>query len=284
MNNQISKIIKENLVYKKLKGKIMTKSKFKLLNQSTNILIKKLFGGKSSNLKIEYLNEKYIFERVDDDISDIYILYSQNEENCIVLTIDKSERIAQITNLTSTGIKCSKTLINNVGTHLVKITIGLIKKYKYKFNINKLVLTDHSFLFCNSIKKNISLGDLQILKNGNTFYGNLGFLPFSDNEVKNKILLKSYKKNIKIINNLTIIDSKIINYLEKFQKKNIIDITELITLANEHNNYKLSDFIIKISSKDVFDNTCIVLNYIIEKIMHHNKLTSFNNQQFYMDV
>jgi len=203
------------------------------------------------------------------------------------LTIDKSERIAQITNLTSTGIKCSlakkskdffakvesrfleenldcsETLINNVGTHLVKITIGLIKKYKYKFNINKLVLTDHSFLFCNSIKKNISLGDLQILKNGNTFYGNLGFLPFSDNEVKNKILLKSYKKNIKIINNLTVIDSKIINYLEKFQKKNIIDITELITLANEHSNYKLSDFIIKISSKDVFNNTCIVFNYII---------------------
>jgi len=60
MNNQISKIIKENLVYKKLKGKIMTKSKFKLLNQSTNILIKKLFSGKSSNLKIEYL-ERCVF-------------------------------------------------------------------------------------------------------------------------------------------------------------------------------------------------------------------------------
>jgi hypothetical protein len=284
MNEYIAKIIKNKILLEKIKGKITTKTEIKLLNEVSNDLINKLLGGGSKKLKIDYLDETYIFEKVDDDISDIYILYSQKEENCVVLNIDKNEKIAQITNLTSTGIKCSDTLINNIGMHLVKITISVIKKYKDKFNINKILLTDHSFLFCNTIKKNIPLGDLQILKNGHTFYGQLGFVPFSDNDVQNKVLLSSYNKNIKIINNLTVLDSKIIYYLEKFQKKNIIDVTSLIASAYKYSNHKLSNFIKKLSQKNVFDDTCIVLNYIIQKIIHYNKIISFHNQQFYMDI
>ena len=35
-------------------------------------------------------------------------------------------------------------------------------------------------LSCESIKNNIKLADLQILKSGNTFYGKLGFLPYNE--------------------------------------------------------------------------------------------------------
>lgn len=164
-------------------------------------------------------------------------------------------------------------MINNIGTHLVKITIAVIKKYNDKFKIKKILVTDHSFL-----KKNISLGDLQILKTGKTFYGNLGFLPYNENEVKNKIMLKNYNKNISIIKNLKVVDSKLIYYLEKFNKKKIIDVSDLIVLANKYD--KLSDYIKTISNKDFFDNTCIVLNYIIPKLMEYNKITSFHNQMF----
>jgi len=94
-------------------------------------------------------------------------------------------------------------------------------------------------------------------------------------------MLKSYNKNIRIIKNLKVVDSKLIYYLEKFQKKKIIDISDLIILANKYD--KLSDYITTISNKNLFDNTCIVLNYIIPKIMEYNKLTSFHNQLFILN-
>ena len=79
MNHHISKVIKKNLLF----NKTINKKNFNLVNSSINTLMNKLIGGTSTNLKIKYMNELYKFEKVEDDISEIYILYSNKEENCI---------------------------------------------------------------------------------------------------------------------------------------------------------------------------------------------------------
>jgi hypothetical protein len=181
---------------KSLDQRLKNLKNFGLLEKSLNV------GGE--DLEVKYNDEKYIFKKIDDPYSKIvsYILFSINEkDNCVVISIDKKTHIANIDNLSSNGLKCSYSVITEVGKHLVKITIKLLKKYKDKLNINKIVLTDHSFLFCESIKNNIELSQLYTLKHGHTFYGALGFLPFNDK------LLKKYKNNNNIIKNLLVKDS-----------------------------------------------------------------------------
>ena len=283
---QIKEILSLNTVTKPLKGLPVTKKYIISLLNSYNIINKKInqIGG-NDKLKVTYIDEEYIFEKMEDSESliDIYILYSSNEDNCVILTLSKELRIATITNLTATSnMKCSKTLINNIGTHLIKITIALVKKYNDKFKIDKIVLTDHSFLFCKSIKYNIKLGDLQILKTGETFYGKLNFLPYDEDKIEQKKLYKQYKENIKIINIITIGESKLIHYLNKFQEKNLkINIDNLINFANKHVSDKLNIFFIKYSTKEKFDKMCPIFNYIIPKLMKRNKITSFYNKMFY---
>ena len=279
----INNILSNNTVTKSLKGIPTKRDYIRKLLKSYNLITKKInqIGG-NQKLKITYIDEEYIFEKLGDEDSlvDIYILYSSNEDNCVVLTISKDINIANITNLTATDIKCSKTLINNIGSHLVNLTIAFIKKYNNLFNVKKILLTDHSFLFCKSIKNNIKLGDLQILKTGITFYGKLGFLPYDEDKTEQKKLYKLYKKNIDLIN-ITIGQSKLIYYLDKFQEKNKHNITQIIKYAQKHIDDKLNTFFIKYSTKDRFDNMCIIFNYIIPKIIEYNKLTSFYNKPFY---
>ena len=259
------------------------------LNLKTfSILENKLIGG-SKEYSIEYLDEKYIFHELDDKYSSVkslILLAKDNDNNCVVLTIDKSSNIASIDNLTSTNLKCSTTLINEVGKHLVKITLSLIKKYNYKFNIKRILLTDNSFIFCESIKKNINLADLQVLKSGQTFYGSLGFRPYNDDIEMNKKLERKYKNNIKIIDELKVIDSKIISYFNKYIKKygSNIDLEELIKFTKENQNIKLKEFIKIISTRELFNTFCNLFDYIVPKIMGKNKLTSFNKQLFYLDI
>lgn len=148
---------------------------FGLLEKSLNNF---MFGG--NNITVNYNDENYIFDKLDDPYSSIssYVLLSKNNnDNCVVLTIDKENSTAILDNLSSTGLKCSNTLITDVGKHLVKITIKL--------------LTDHSFIFCKMIANNIALADLYTLK-----YGLLGFVPINENTIK------KYNKNYKIINKI----------------------------------------------------------------------------------
>jgi hypothetical protein len=287
MNNKFNKLLKDILVNSTIhsyKKNYIRQNIIELKNslKNFNLINKKLIGGENKILSINYLDEEYIFECFDDSDSEIkmYVLYSKNNEmECVVLSINKINNEASIYNLSTDGLKCSNTLITNIGTHLIKIVISLLKKYKNIFNINKLLVTDHSFLYCKKIKNNISLSDLQILKSGNTFYGKIGFIPV------NKKLINKYNKNIEIINKLTVTQSNIINYLIKFQNKyEDIDIGSIIKSAHKYKDEKFIFFIKKLSTKDKFDNNCQLLNYIINKLFNYLQLTSFYNQQFIYQI
>ena len=125
----------------------------------------------------------------------------------------------------------------------------MIKKYKNKLDIKKILITDNSLKKCDN--KNIELAQMLTLLTGDTLYGNFfgccpnntqksyprnknhldfcsygkyGFTPTDER------LIKNYKNNKKIMNTLTLKDINLIKYLKmsKIDKKVIEKSKEFI--------------------------------------------------------
>jgi hypothetical protein len=274
--NLIHKILLRDILQDYRKSKTVTEIK---KNYKNFTLLEKQLQKGGKNLKIIYKKETYTFDELDDPFSTIktYVLQAKDSDSdCIMITIDKITGISSINNLTSTGIKCSETLINNIGKYLVEITIKLLKKYKDKLNIKKIELSDHSFLYCNNTT--ISLADLYILKHGITFYSLFGFLP-TDYELK-----KSFYNNNIIMKNLKIKDSKLLYFLNKYSIEYKKDINHIINYITKNQDKLLMNIINKLSSKDVFNNNCELLIYIIPKLIKVNGIKSFHNKTFELEL
>jgi hypothetical protein len=284
LKKRIRQILLNNTIHKYKTNQTRTDI---LKNLKNFGLLEKQLNGGGKDLTIEYNNEKFIFIKLDDSQTTIasYILGALNTEaECVIISIDKELRTASIDNLSTDNLQCTKQKITYIGTFLVELTIKLIKKYKDKFNIQKILLSDHSSLYCNRIRKIISLADLYTLKHGITFYGKFGFTPYdSDNSYNvdsNKKLNKKFNKNKEIIKNLKVKDSKLLYYLEKFQNKGKYDINKIINYVKDNQDELLSKVITVLSSKENFNMMCEVLNYIIPKLFNANGLTSFHNKSF----
>ena len=279
MIDKLKKKIRQILLNKTIyKYKIKQTHVDILQNRKNFGLLEKQLNGGGKDLTIEYNNESFIFTKLDDEYTTIisYILQAKNKEaECVVISIDKELKIASIDNISTDDLQCTNQQITYVGTFLVELTIKLLKKYKDKFNITKILLSDHSSLYCNQIRKSISLADLYTLKYGITFYGKFGFVPF-DTE-SNKKLNKKFNKNKEIIKNLKVKDSKLLYYLEKFQDKKKYNINKIINYVKENENNLLSEIIIVLTN---FSMIYEILNYIMPKIFNSNGLTSFNNKSF----
>jgi hypothetical protein len=289
MIDKLKKKIRQILLNNTIHKYKINLTRYDVLKNHKNFgLLEKQLNGGGKNLTIEYNNEHFIFTKLDDDYTTImsYILQAQNKDTeCVIISIDKESNTASIDNLSTDDLQCTKQQITYVGTFLVELTIKLIKKYKDKFNIKKLLLTDHSSLYCNKIKKTISLADLYTLKHGTTFYGKFGFIPYDSNSNTYNIdsnikLNKKFNKNKKIIKKLLVKDSKLLYYLEKFYMKEKYDIRKIINYVKDNENKLLSEVIAILSSKDNFNIICEILNYIIPKLFIANHLTSFHNKSF----
>ena len=279
MIDKLKKKIRQILLNKTIYKYKIKQTRVDILQNRKNFgLLEKQLNGGGKDLTIEYNNESFIFTKLDDEYTTIisYILQAKNKEaECVVISIDKELKIASIDNISTDDLQCTNQQITYVGTFLVELTIKLLKKYKDKFNITKILLSDHSSLYCNQIRKSISLADLYTLKYGITFYGKFGFVPF-DTE-SNKKLNKKFNKNKEIIKNLKVKDSKLLYYLEKFQDKKKYNINKIINYVKENENNLLSEIIIVLTN---FSMICEILNYIMPKIFNSNGLTSFNNKSF----
>ena len=291
MIDNLKKKIRQILLNKTIYKYKINQSRVDILKNLKNFgLLEKQLSGGGKNLTIEYNNELFIFTKLDDEYTTImsYVLQAKNKDfECVVISIDKELGHASIDNLSTDGIICSDKIITNIGTHLVQLTIKLLKKYKDKFNIKKILLTDHSSLYCNQIRKSISLADLYTLKYGITFYGKFGFVPYDNDPLSNiesnKKLNKKFNKNKEIIKNLKVKDSKLLYYLDKFQNKKY-DISKIINYVKEKQDNLLSEVISVLVSKENFNIICEVLNNIMPKLFNSNSLTSFHNKTFELDI
>ena len=141
MNRNIIRILYKN-------SDIFRKNKVKL----DNIPIINQNGG-GNDLNINFNNHNYKFEESNIDANH-YILYSKEDDNCVIVIISKKDNTAEIH-----GIGNYKTCLyesnQNVGSTLLKLTIKMLKKYKNKFNIKMITLADNSLKQCG--KNNIKL-------------------------------------------------------------------------------------------------------------------------------
>ena len=211
--------------------------------RNTPITIRTFFtnytgGGKK--LKVTYEDNEYIFEEAMD--KNYYILWSKDEFECSTVVIDTETKTAEIHNI-SNYKSCLVT--TNIGSTLLRITLKMIEKYKDKFDVKKIIITDNSIKKCG--KKDIQFAPMMILLTGDTWYGKYGFRPIQ------KELLEMYEKNKEIMNTIKLKDINLMEYLKKTKMSN-----ELLELShkfiNKHQTMLLKDYLTKFI-KD-FNKTC----------------------------
>jgi hypothetical protein len=260
----------------------MNKNTLKILYRNSNILknisLKTLFnikGGGDRKLKVEYNNHIYIFE--ENEINDEYFTLSSTEDNgldCVIILISINEKIAEIHSITNSK-DCLVNTNENVGSHLLKLTIKMIKKYALKLNINKISLGDVSKKKCGS--NYIKLAKMLILLTGHTWYGKYGFRP-RDNITNNidKYQNKKYEKNVKIMDLITISDINLIKYIKMTKNKNFIEKTKETIIKKP--KMLLKDFLRKFL-KD-YNNMCEYFYMFYEQLYDDIGLTDFHGGSF----
>jgi hypothetical protein len=208
-----------------------------------------LNGGKQLN--VSYKNNKYIFnESIIDE--NHYILSTKNEEECVNVIISKEEKVAEIHGLKSYK-SCLVDTNQNVGSELMKLTLKLLNKYKDKFNIDIIVLTDNSVKNCNG--ENIKLSIMYSLMNGDTWYGKYNFRPikvennfYKIDDYQNEL----YEKNKVIMRNIKISNINLIDYVKLSNNEKLINATQ--KLIQEKPLMFLKDYIFNLLT--YYDKTC----------------------------
>ena len=230
--------------------------------------------GGGNKLTITYNGNEYIFEKsiVDDNH---YILSSKMNDDCVSIIIS-SNGLTEIHGIGNYDT-CLIDTNQNVGSHLLKLTLKMFKKYKNKFNIKMITLTDNSLKKCG--KHDIKLAQMLTLLTGDTWYGKYGFRPIKyDNNtfVIDNHDNKNYEKNKTIMNHLRIKDIKLLNYIKLTENDKIIKATEKI--INEAPKMLLKDYLSNFLSN--YDKSCDNFNKFYRKLYEDIGLTNFHKQQF----
>jgi hypothetical protein len=204
--------------------------------------------GYYNKLRILYNNQYVEIYMKTDIVANVIFFHlpsSSNEDICFSLYhIIESDYIYII--LLEKFPTCSNIIINS-GKELIDI-IKLIAK---KFNIPNIILIDGSTIPCNGKKNGLNLAKYYTFRFGDTWYGNLGFLPYR------KELVEIYNTNKQIIqttliNNIdfTNLLSHVIKYYQDKQSrynhnsKLIKHYQSLIDYIND-NTLKFNEFIIQ---------------------------------------
>jgi hypothetical protein len=278
MNNKCRLLLFRNSNILKL-HKIQARHIFPILAQKGGTIKGKI------KLTVEYDNIIYTFYESEID-ENHYVLYTDYEEEnpnaCVIIVMSKIDDTkfyqAEIHGIGNdkSCLHDSKTNIG-VGSILLKLTLKMLKKYNNKLKIKHITLTDNSTKFCDSIKDGIKLSLMLTLLTGHTWYGKYGFRPFNTKlNNYNDILLKSYNKNIEIMNSITIKEANILIYIELTEKKQIIeDVTKLL---ETNPDMLLKDFL-NLFLKD-YNKSCKYFSIFYEKLYIDIGLYSFHQNTF----
>ena len=236
--------------------------------QARHFLSSQIGGGKK--LKIIYNDHEYVFDEAMD--KNYYVLYSKDEFECVAVVIDIENKIAEIHGI-GNYTSCLDDININVGSTLLKITLKMIKKYKDKFNIKKILITDNSLKKCHN--KNIELSLMLTLLTGDTWYSKYGFKP-----VDEKLKIK-YDNNKKIMNTVTLNDIDLIKYLKmsKLDKKVINKSKQYI---ETHKSLLVKDYLSRFLKE--YDKTCEYFFDFYEQLSNDLGLYNFHRRTFELDI
>ena len=235
-------------------------------------------SGGARKIILEYNGDLYVFRMIDDMF---FVLHSSEKEDCITINIDIDNKTANINNISADTIGlCFKRVTTKKGTMLLKLAIKFAKKIASEkiYNINKIVLTDNSHLYCNELKESIKFSDLRMIISGDTFYGKHGFIPSNMNDI---II---YNKNKNILSKLLLKDIKFDKYLKEFVKDGVHSIENIKKFISINMNMKLGQFFDIISNNKDFQINCMLVNFLIKKIFRHYNLDSLYSMKYEMNI
>jgi hypothetical protein len=226
----------------------------------------KQIGGlnQEKTFKIEYdgkieLEFKKI-NKISDNDFEIYLSNNFDDNSCITIQINKKNKVASIHNISKEKLSCfnhADFLLKKPSSFYVEMSIKLLKKYKEKFNIDKITLIDNAVINCEMRDSNnfnigkFNLSQYLLFTKGHTWYEEFGF-KITD-EIKNKVV-----QNSKIV--------------IKTLKIKDIDFDPLFKDASESKNYKyINDTVIKQVKKILKDNKNQKFMTIMKHIFYDNR-------------
>ena len=227
-----------------------------------------IIGGGKKEFTIKYNNDKYVFQRFHDDKNKLVLYsYEVKKHDCVILVINKDKQIIEISSFGKYD-KCFKQE-TNIGSNLLRITLKMVEKYKDYFGVNKIVLSDNSDYKCKT-GESIDMAKTTILLTGHTWYGKYDFRPIDKDDYSiNKVGMKIYNNNVKIINTIKVGDIDLKKYLMKINKKypEELDKETVKSIINSVNKEKLlKTFLSQFFDKAGFDDTCRYLKTFYEKL------------------
>lgn len=258
----------------------ITKEKFK------NILK----GGFIDNKIYEFIDTGGLYTynvRITDEnyMSGTYIeILTKDEKECVTIIIE--DELAIIHGLTYMN-ECAKEGLQHPGggTKLLRFSLNLILQNQYRFNIKRILVSDHSFMDCDG-SKSIKLAQLRLITHGEPWYSSFGFKPFD-----------SYKQDLSIVLYNALNESN--ERLDKLKAAEL-DISKIVDISNESNKIKynkkeilsiakkypkIRDFVKKLSQN--FNIYCYFLIHYLDELYRPGSqygIVDYYMKSFYLDI
>ena len=226
-------------------------------------------GGKKYRIEMnDIIGKDIIFREIYRKDKKLLIL-NKNRNECIVIYINEKDKVAELRSLTIENGKCIDLEdfgLKTTGKFHLKVAIKMLKKYKDKFRINKIVLEDIATVKCNETE--FPLSSYMLLTKGYTFYGKEGF-EYVEQDYND--LLKKYKK---YISKLKVKDLNIKDMLKNSKNKKLNSVVR--DKAKDNKNMLFVDFLGLLFSREnmLNDEICELYMIILDKmvIYYANKL------------
>lgn len=186
--------------------------------------------------------------------------YSPGTE-CLVMQIDKNKKeayLVEIIKQTGCLMECKKDKkYENMPKDMGELLMEIVIKICIKLNLNKLSLTDNSYITCKSnFNKRINLVYSKMIIDGTTWYSKFGFEPIE--EVDKYIYIQNQKKHNETLTK----NVKLKYFTNKIQDKQIIN--NISEKYKEMYDKKLS-FFMKWISEEYCNIYSDIYEYIYEK-------------------
>jgi hypothetical protein len=231
----------------------------------------------------------------ESDLTTIFI-ESKSGNDCVTVLIYKDTREAILQNL-SYFENCAKEGLKKPGGGkiLFLFIVEWLIKHKKQLDINRIILTDNSYLACDGCKHTVKLSRLYMILYGYSWYNKLindrefngkKYIFYTCDTATNKISRSEFEKNKNILNleikNLDLkhivihCNSKYINTLMKY------DITEVYTIASNH--IYISSFIKELMLS--FNKYCCFIEFLLNSIFMSTELGLYDpyKKSFCIDI
>jgi hypothetical protein len=251
-------------------------------------------GNNEKIIKISY--DKSIeldFKKItkDNDEIEIYLTNDIGDQTCISVQINKKLGVGTVHGISKETPGCfnhADFILKHPGSFYMEMILKLLKKYKDKFNINRLTLIDNAVINCDNNGK-FNLSQYLLLVKGSTYYEKFGFKITDEN--KRKIVKDS--KNI--INQLKIKDidfEKIFEDIKNNKKYNLINQKILLQIKQILKGTLDKNFMVimnHIFYKNRTNDTCLLYSLIISNIIRqletkYSKFTRLDQLEYYLDI